>query len=178
MKMLPGLPCGSAGKESARNVGGSLGWEDPIEKSYPFQYSGLENSMDSINPWGCKGYPLHYSGLENSMDYSPWGHKELYMTKRLSLSLQCYRKSVGSPAAHRLRGNKQARLVERKVCFISDACNCGGRVVDIYPKAASPYPCNQWDKSFYRHKWGWGTTCRNSTVISDSHLQVGHRWSD
>ena len=26
----------------------SLGWEDPLEKgkSYPFQYSGLENSMD------------------------------------------------------------------------------------------------------------------------------------
>ena len=29
----------------------SLGWEDPLEKgkaSYPFQYSGLENSMDYI----------------------------------------------------------------------------------------------------------------------------------
>ena len=28
---------------------GSLGWEDPREWSgYPLQYSGLENSMDSI----------------------------------------------------------------------------------------------------------------------------------
>jgi len=26
-----GFPCGSAGKESACNVGG-LGWEDPLEK--------------------------------------------------------------------------------------------------------------------------------------------------
>ena len=28
----------------------SLGWEDPLdkEKAYPLQYSGLENSMDSI----------------------------------------------------------------------------------------------------------------------------------
>ena len=28
----------------------SLGWEDPLEKrtGHPFQYSGLENSMDSI----------------------------------------------------------------------------------------------------------------------------------
>jgi len=28
----------------------SLGWEDPLEKGigYPLQYSGLENSMDSI----------------------------------------------------------------------------------------------------------------------------------
>ena len=118
-------------------------------------------------------WPREFHGL-----YSPWGRKELDTTKRLSLSLQCYRKSVQSPAAHRLRGNKQARLVESKVFFISDACNCGGRVVDIHPQVGSPYPCNQWGKSFYRHKQGWGTTCRNSIVISDSHLQIGHQWFD
>ena len=28
----------------------SLGWEDPLKKGYPLQYSGLENSMD----WGHK----------------------------------------------------------------------------------------------------------------------------
>jgi len=48
-----GFPCGSAGKESACNVGdrGSIpGLErSPGEwKGYPLQYSGLENSMDSI----------------------------------------------------------------------------------------------------------------------------------
>ena len=26
----------------------SLGWEDPLEKGYPLQYSGLENSMAGI----------------------------------------------------------------------------------------------------------------------------------
>ena len=26
----------------------SLGWEDPLEKGYPLQYSGLKNSMDCI----------------------------------------------------------------------------------------------------------------------------------
>ena len=33
-----------------------LGWEDPPGegKGYPFQYSGLENSMDLYSPWGCK----------------------------------------------------------------------------------------------------------------------------
>ena len=46
------LPCGSAGKESACNVG-DLG-------SIP----GLRRS-----PGVGKGYPLQYSGLENSMDY-------------------------------------------------------------------------------------------------------------
>ena len=48
-----GFPCGSAGKESACNVGdlGSipgLGRHPGEEKGYPLQYSGLENSMDCI----------------------------------------------------------------------------------------------------------------------------------
>ena len=48
-----GLPCGSAGKESTCNAG-DLGLIPGLEKSpgegkgYPLQYSGLENSMDSI----------------------------------------------------------------------------------------------------------------------------------
>ena len=45
----------------------SLGWEDTLKG---------------------KGHPLHYSGLENSMDsISPWGQKESDRTERLSLSL-------------------------------------------------------------------------------------------
>ena len=52
-----GFPCGSAGKESACNVG-DLG-------SIP----GLERS-----PGEGKGYPLQYSGLENSMDLQRVGH--------------------------------------------------------------------------------------------------------
>ena len=51
-----GFPCGSAGKESACNVG-DLG-------SIP----GMERS-----PGEGKGYPLQYSGLENSMDYKVYG---------------------------------------------------------------------------------------------------------
>ena len=48
-----GFPCGSSGKESAC-IGGDLGsipglGRSPGEgKSYPLQYSGLENSMDCI----------------------------------------------------------------------------------------------------------------------------------
>ena len=48
-----GFPCGSAGKESAFNVGDlglipGLGRSPGEEKGYTLQYSGLENSMDSI----------------------------------------------------------------------------------------------------------------------------------
>ena len=58
-----------------------LGWEDLLEKgkSYPLQYSGLENSMDCMGSqrvgqdWATftsgegNGNPLQYSCLENSM---------------------------------------------------------------------------------------------------------------
>ena len=48
-----GFPCGSAGKESACNVEDlglipGLGRSPGEGKSYPLQYSGLENSMDCI----------------------------------------------------------------------------------------------------------------------------------
>ena len=48
-----GFPCGSAGKESACNAGDldsipGLGRSPGEGKGYPLQYSGLENSMDSI----------------------------------------------------------------------------------------------------------------------------------
>ena len=48
-----GFPCGSAGKESACNVGGlgsipGLGRSPGEGNGYPLQYSGLENSMDCI----------------------------------------------------------------------------------------------------------------------------------
>ena len=48
-----GFPCGSAGKESACNVGDlglipRLGRSSGEGKGYPLQYSGLENSMDCI----------------------------------------------------------------------------------------------------------------------------------
>ena len=68
------FPGGSDGKESTCNVG-DLG-------SIP----GLGRS-----PVGGHGNPLLYSCLENPhgqrglADYSPWGHKELDMTERLSI---------------------------------------------------------------------------------------------
>ena len=48
-----GFPCGSAGKESACSAGDlglipGLGRSPGEGKSYPLQYSGLENSMDCI----------------------------------------------------------------------------------------------------------------------------------
>ena len=54
------FPGGSAGKESACNVGDLgliLGWgRSPGEgNSYPLQYSGLENSMDYIIHGVTKG---------------------------------------------------------------------------------------------------------------------------
>ena len=66
-----GFPCGSAGKESTCNAGdlGSipeLGRSPGEGKGYPFQYSGLENSMDSIvhgvakSQTGLSDFHFHY----------------------------------------------------------------------------------------------------------------------
>ena len=72
-KLFQSFPCGSAGKDSACNAGdlGSvlgLGRSPGEGKGYPLQYSGLENSMDSIVHGGCK---------------------ELDTTERLSLAMFC-----------------------------------------------------------------------------------------
>ena len=61
------FPCGSAGKESTCNAG-DLGLIPGLGRS----------------PGEGKGYPLQYSGLENSID-SLWGRKESDTTERLSL---------------------------------------------------------------------------------------------
>ena len=53
--------CGSAGKISACKAG-DLGLIPGVGRSlgeakiYPLQYSGLENSMDCLSPWGRVGH--------------------------------------------------------------------------------------------------------------------------
>ena len=67
--MLLGFPCGSAGKESARNAG---------------DQGSIPGSGRSAGEG--KGYPLQYSGLENSMDYTVHGgRKEWDTTEGLAL---------------------------------------------------------------------------------------------
>ena len=70
-----GFPCGSAGKGSACNVGDLglipvLGRSPGEGKGYPFQYSGLENSMDCI---------VH--GSQRVWDMTEWlSHSEVQET--------------------------------------------------------------------------------------------------
>ena len=67
--MCTGFPGNSAGKESACNAGD------------PGSIPGLGRSSGE-----GKGYPFQYSGLENSMDCIVYGgHKESGMTEWLSL---------------------------------------------------------------------------------------------
>ena len=71
------------------------------------------------------------------------------------------------PAACHSEGNEEARLVERKVCFILDASTWGGGRMDLLITHG---------QSFYRQREG--AISRNSTVSSDSHLEICHQWSD
>ena len=71
------------------------------------------------------------------------------------------------PTACCSKANKEARLVEGKVCFIWDVEE------DSCPKDNPPLPTPTiGDKSFYRQRGE--ATCRNSTVSSDHHLEIGH----
>ena len=54
------------------------------------------------------------------------------------------------------KANKQARLVERKVCFISDARNCGGRALWTFVQRLTHHTGSQQGKSCYKHKVGMG----------------------
>ena len=75
-----GFPCGSAGKESARNVGdlGSipgLGRSPGEGKGSPLRYSGLENSTDRVVHGVAKSrtrlgdftFTFHFHALEEEM---------------------------------------------------------------------------------------------------------------
>ena len=60
------------------------------------------------------------------MDCTVQTHGTILRSLRFVLSpIVSERVCAWDPAAHCSKANKQARLVERKVCFISDAGNCG-----------------------------------------------------
>ena len=76
-------------------------------------------------------------------------------------------------AARRSKANKQARLVERKVCFIQIPAIVGEGGRHLSKRRLPPHlaPNKQRVKAFIDKSWG-EVTCRNSTVISNSHLQL------
>ena len=67
LAIIKGFLSGSAGKESACNMG---------------HLGSIPGPGRSPQYW--KGYPLQYSGLENCMDCRSWSQKESDTTKRLS----------------------------------------------------------------------------------------------
>ena len=71
------FPGGSADKESACNTG-DVGLIPGLGRS----------------PGEGISYPFQYSGLENSMDWSPWGLIGLDITEQLSISLSDPKKDL------------------------------------------------------------------------------------
>ena len=65
--------------------------------------------------------------------------------------------------------------MERKVCFILDA---GGKVITCPKSNCHPHPTPCDDQGARALTDSEGATCRNSTVNSDSHLQIADWWSD
>ena len=80
MALCWGFPGGSDGKESTCNAG-DLGLIPGLGR-FPWKREMLPTSVR---------WPEKFHGL-----YSPWGHKELDMTERLTLLVECMDLRTGS----------------------------------------------------------------------------------
>ena len=92
---MKGFPCGSAGKESACNVGDlglipGLGRSPGEGKGYPLQYSGLENSKDY--PWG-----LQRDGHDWETFTESWTIKKAERRRTDAFELWCWRRLFRVP---------------------------------------------------------------------------------
>ena len=98
--MLPspvflGFPVGSAGKESTCNAGDlglipELGRSPGEGKGYPYQYSGLENSMDCI----CIVHGVTKNWMRLSNFHSPY-RTILIISLKYIAGLPCYSSTTG-----------------------------------------------------------------------------------
>ena len=122
------VPCGSAGKESACNVGdlGSipgLGRAPGEGKGYPLQYSGVENSMDCI----VHGVAKSDHGVSSSVQFSSVA--QLCPT----LCNPMNRSTPGLPVHHQL-----LEFTQTHVCRVGDAVQLSHPLSSPFPPAANP----------------------------------------
>ena len=103
------------------------------------------------SPGEGQGYPFQYSGLENPMD-SPWGHRESDSTERLSLSDWCSR-------GWGVRLPMQETLVQSLVQEDSTHCGttkaCGPQLLSPQaapPVARAPSTCAPHERSHHSEK--------------------------
>ena len=99
------------------------------------------------------------------VNHTKWTILEFLYLWKTNLQLFYRKVCVGSPAARHSKPSQQARLVEKKVCLISDACDSGGGSQTSVQRPTPPSTSRGWEH--YRQSGrGWGgATCRNSTVI-------------
>ena len=100
--MLLGFPGGSVGKESACNVGDlalipGLGRSPGEGNGYPFQYSGLENSMDCIVRGVAESNTTDRLSLTHSV-----GVGELLLEHKFQLRSRTIQLDIGSILISRL----------------------------------------------------------------------------
>ena len=121
-----GFLCSSVSEESACSAGDpglipELGRSPGEGHGNPLQYPCLENPWTE-EPGGC----------------SPWGCKESGTIEQLILTVLL---KGGVQAARQSKANKEAKLVERKVCFsfILDASNRTGQTPVQRSTPTSPW---------------------------------------
>ena len=156
--------------------------------------ASLFNSFNITNQYKKRKTKTLFSVQVQIIHIEEYKHSTVIRTidsaKMINTCPDCYRKECACLAARCSKADKQARLVERKVCLFRCWQLERGRVADICPKADSPTPQPRGptlprhpppNKQGVRRAFinrvvvGGGATCRN---ISNSHLQICHQWSD
>ena len=141
-------------------------------------------SLVGYSPWGCKESDMterlhfHFQDqtdrlvLHVQWEVNSGSRDWVWSWLDTSVSLCCNWK--WSLAALHSKSIKEARLVERKVCLISDAGNWVGGWWTPVQRLTAPTD-NQRARVF--RDWGRGLHAETA-VGSDSHLEIDHRWSD
>ena len=147
----------------------SLGWKDPLEKGLATHSSILAWKT----PWTVEPGKLQSVGSQRVRhDWAANTHTHTHThTCATWLCKIVDEGSVWGQAARHSKASKQTRLVEKKVCFISDAGNWGGRRWQTSVQRPAPQPWQTRGECFYRQSCGVGgwlhteTTQSSTTVI-------------
>lgn len=140
--------------------------ETVMGKDLAFQWTA---KLATFDPGGG-----HLCSLGNSLPANEANNKRMIKLETegvRGLERERERNKKWSLASGRSKANKEARLVERKICFISEASNLVCVCVSC-PKANSPPLTIGGQELLYRPREE--AICRKNTFSSDGHLEISY----
>ena len=144
------------------------------------EHGSMHNKMQAVSFCMRMLQKIGLSGLNyGSFPMTSWYEKQQFLKQETFVYVNITERVWQGPAAHHPEANKQPRLVERKVCFISNASSWGEEGGGRLSKGQLTLSPLHWQPVGIELLYTEGeVTCRNSTVSSDSHLQIDQHHPD